>query len=90
MLEVRWNGPRIDFGFCKCPICSTSLVNSTNAVLSTELAPVKKLHDEVRRKALLRLQYDGKEDAVEGSEDSKAAFAMHKVRYSAIALWAQT
>ena len=81
MLEVRWNGPRIDFGFCKCPICSTSLVNSTSAVLSPELAPVKKLYEEVRRKALLRLQYDGRADAVEGDEDSKVAYAMHKVAF---------
>lgn len=26
MLTIRWSGPRIGFGFCKCPICRRSLL----------------------------------------------------------------
>ena len=81
LLEVRWNGPRITFGFCVCPICRASWVKSKAKPLKELLLPIAALYDEVRSKACLRLQYDGMVDAVEGGEDDKAIFAMSKYTY---------
>lgn len=47
LLETRWNGPRITFGFCECPICRVSWVKSKAAVLSDLLKPIGALYDQV-------------------------------------------
>ncbi|EDQ87112.1 uncharacterized protein MONBRDRAFT_33522 [Monosiga brevicollis MX1] len=81
LLEIRWNGPRITFGFCKCPICKASLLQTQQPALEELLVPLRKLHEMVRRKALMRLQYDGKAEAVGGDESTQADFAMEKYAY---------
>lgn len=47
LLEVRWNGPRITFGFCECPICRSSWVDSKVSVLKDLLKPIAALYKEV-------------------------------------------
>ena len=81
LLEVRWNGPRITFGFCVCPICRASWVKCQAKPLKELLTPLAALYDEVRSKACLRLQYDGMADTVAGGEEEKATFAMSKYTY---------
>ena len=55
-LEAKWPGPRISFGFTLCPICKTKI---EHPALGDLLEPVRTLHDDVRRKALMRLKYEG-------------------------------
>lgn len=52
----RWVGPRITFGFSLCPICKVPMDHPT---LAEQLASVKELYEDVRRKALMRLEYEG-------------------------------
>ncbi|XP_038216347.1 E3 ubiquitin-protein ligase highwire [Zerene cesonia] len=56
VLLNKWNGPRITFSFSKCPICKEDMLHWT---LEDHLAPIRKLREEVRRKALMRLEYEG-------------------------------
>ena len=55
------------------------MLKSAHPLLIPLIAPVRKLYDQVRRKALLRLSYDGKAGAVAGDEQVKAEYAMEKV-----------
>ncbi|CAG0913072.1 unnamed protein product [Notodromas monacha] len=56
VLEARWPGPRIAFGFRLCPICKTKMEHPALADL---LEPIRTLFDDVQRKALMRLRYEG-------------------------------
>lgn len=56
ILEKRWPGPRITFTFIKCPICKTDV---DHPVLKDLLAPVQSLFEDVKRKACMRLEYEG-------------------------------
>nr|XP_033805293.1 E3 ubiquitin-protein ligase MYCBP2 isoform X3 [Geotrypetes seraphini] len=56
VLENRWLGPRITFGFMSCPICKNKI---NHAVLKDLLDPIKELYEDVKRKALMRLEYEG-------------------------------
>eukprot|EP00053_Salpingoeca_punica_P020119 m.208215 g.208215 ORF g.208215 m.208215 type:complete len:1259 (+) comp17798_c1_seq1:478-4254(+) len=80
LLETKWNGPRITFGFCACPICSRSLLESKHPAIVGLTAPLLKLYLDVRKKALMRLSYDGLQDSVQG-EEAQAKFAMKKYAY---------
>ncbi|KAF4525840.1 hypothetical protein B566_EDAN011545 [Ephemera danica] len=55
-LSKRWAGPRITFAFSQCPICKSDMQHSQ---LNTLLAPIRELFEDVRRKALMRLEYEG-------------------------------
>eukprot|EP00742_Colponemidia_sp_Colp-10_P004729 GILJ01005044.1.p1 GENE.GILJ01005044.1~~GILJ01005044.1.p1 ORF type:complete len:1771 (+),score=301.85 GILJ01005044.1:1764-7076(+) len=55
-LELRWNGPRITFGFCKCPLCKTDIEHE---MLEDVLGPIKALREEVKMKAQMRARYEG-------------------------------
>eukprot|EP00041_Stephanoeca_diplocostata_P039503 m.1633318 g.1633318 ORF g.1633318 m.1633318 type:complete len:4716 (+) comp25407_c0_seq2:166-14313(+) len=80
ILQGRWNGPRIDFAFARCPICRTDLIDGeTHPALQELMTPIRELHADVRRKSLMRLEYDGSK--IEGSESEKAAVAMKKYAY---------
>ncbi|XP_011315230.1 E3 ubiquitin-protein ligase MYCBP2 isoform X2 [Fopius arisanus] len=56
VLMKRWVGPRITFGFSLCPICKVSMEHPT---LTEHLTSIKELYTDVRRKALMRLEYEG-------------------------------
>ncbi|XP_043928839.1 E3 ubiquitin-protein ligase MYCBP2 [Protopterus annectens] len=56
ILQNRWVGPRITFGFMACPICKSKI---SHLVLKDLLDPIKDLYEDVRRKALMRLEYEG-------------------------------
>ncbi len=81
LLASRWNGPRVTFGFAQCPICKTSIVDDTLPCLREELLPIKVLFEEVQRKALMRLDYDGLKDMAGSSVEERARFAMNKYAY---------
>ncbi len=63
ILEKKWTGPRITFGFRNCPICKTRI---NHASLKNLLHPIDNLFEDVKKKALMRLEYEGlsKSDAV--------------------------
>ncbi|KAL6484777.1 hypothetical protein MHYP_G00068220 [Metynnis hypsauchen] len=84
VLENRWLGPRITFGFMSCPICKNKINHS---VIKDLLDPIKELYDDVRRKALMRLEYEGlhKSEAITtpGARfyNDPAGFAMNRYAY---------
>ncbi|XP_066542914.1 E3 ubiquitin-protein ligase MYCBP2 isoform X1 [Hoplias malabaricus] len=84
VLENRWLGPRITFGFMSCPICKNKINHS---VIKDLLDPIKELYEDVRRKALMRLEYEGlhKSEAITtpGARfyNDPAGFAMNRYAY---------
>eukprot|EP00047_Mylnosiga_fluctuans_P000811 m.202671 g.202671 ORF g.202671 m.202671 type:complete len:4234 (-) comp10109_c2_seq9:387-13088(-) len=81
LLTMRWSGPRITFGYCRCPTCSRSLVDLKHPILAPLVEPVRILYEEVRKKALLRLSYDGLEAQAGATEAERAEFAIDKYAY---------
>ena len=55
MLELRYNGPRITFGFRGCPLCKKVMRHSGLKELND---PLDKLHEAVKAKGLMRLKYE--------------------------------
>ncbi|XP_052792731.1 E3 ubiquitin-protein ligase MYCBP2-like isoform X2 [Mya arenaria] len=84
VLQNSWVGPRITFGFSLCPICKC---NIDHPVLRSILRPIQNLYEDVRRKALMRLEYEGlhKAEAITtpGARFYKdpAGFAMDRYAY---------
>ena len=60
VLENRWVGPRITFGFFLCPLCKSEM---NHPILEGQLSPIRSLYEDVRRKALVRLEYEGHQEA---------------------------
>jgi len=56
VLDKRWVGPRITFGFRNCPICKTKIQHSS---LKWLLDPIDALYEDVKKKAQMRLEYEG-------------------------------
>ncbi|EDL00496.1 pam, highwire, rpm 1, isoform CRA_a [Mus musculus] len=84
VLENRWLGPRITFGFISCPICKNKI---NHIVLKDLLDPIKELYEDVRRKALMRLEYEGlhKSEAITTPGvrfyNDAAGYAMNRYAY---------
>ncbi|XP_052746829.1 E3 ubiquitin-protein ligase highwire isoform X2 [Bicyclus anynana] len=80
VLANKWVGPRITFSFAQCPICKLDMNHWT---LEDILSPIKRLYAEVRRKALIRLEYEG--HGASGSRSRKysdpASYAMERYAY---------
>lgn len=84
VLEKRWVGPRITFGFKNCPICKAKIQHLS---LKWLLDPIEVLYEDVKKKALMRLEYEGlsKCEAVitKGARfhNDPAAFAIDRYAY---------
>ncbi|XP_063236464.1 E3 ubiquitin-protein ligase MYCBP2 isoform X2 [Bacillus rossius redtenbacheri] len=84
VLMKRWAGPRITFAFSLCPICKSPM---EHWVLAELLRPVKDLREDVRRKALMRLEYEGlhKAEAITSPgarfHNDPASYAMDRYAY---------
>nr|CAD7199865.1 unnamed protein product [Timema douglasi] len=84
VLMKRWAGPRITFAFSQCPICKSDI---NHPVLVELLAPVKDLYEDMRRKALMRLEYEGlhKAEAITSPGarfyNDPASYAMDRYAY---------
>ncbi|XP_074650729.1 E3 ubiquitin-protein ligase MYCBP2-like [Tubulanus polymorphus] len=84
VLTRKWVGPRITFGFAKCPICKADI---SHHVLKDLLDPINVLYEDVRRKALMRLEYEGlhKAEAITGAGgrywNDPAGYAMDRYAY---------
>uniref|UniRef100_H3A1N3 RCR-type E3 ubiquitin transferase n=1 Tax=Latimeria chalumnae TaxID=7897 RepID=H3A1N3_LATCH len=77
VLENRWIGPRITFGFLACPICKNTV---NHPRLKDLLDPIRQLYEDVRKKALMRLEYEGLHKSVRFYNDP-AGFAMNRYAY---------
>ncbi|XP_052752649.1 E3 ubiquitin-protein ligase MYCBP2 isoform X3 [Galleria mellonella] len=81
VLANKWIGPRITFSFSQCPICKEDMEHWT---LEELLAPIQQLREEVKRKALMRLEYEGV-SAPGGARgrmpQDPAAYAMERYAY---------
>ncbi|RZF32318.1 hypothetical protein LSTR_LSTR001782 [Laodelphax striatellus] len=75
VLQNKWAGPRITFSFSQCPICKAPI---EHPVLSSLLAPIRQLWEDVRRKAVMRLEYEGLDQP--GRPDP-ASYAMDRYAY---------
>ncbi|WAR20044.1 MYCB2-like protein [Mya arenaria] len=58
VLKKRWVGPRINFNFLRCPICSKDLEHSS---LERYIEPLKALQEQVQKLALMHMRRDGLE-----------------------------
>ncbi|XP_055618511.1 E3 ubiquitin-protein ligase highwire isoform X2 [Toxorhynchites rutilus septentrionalis] len=76
VLTRRWNGPRISFGFSQCPICKMDIQHKA---LADILEPIVALKTDVKRKALMRLDYEGFAKNLESKD--LAAHAMERYAY---------
>ncbi|XP_058468268.1 E3 ubiquitin-protein ligase highwire isoform X2 [Malaya genurostris] len=76
VLIRRWNGPRISFGFSQCPICKMDIQHSA---LMDILEPIVSLKADVKRKALMRLEYEGLAKTLDNK--NLAAYAMERYAY---------
>lgn len=56
VLQKRWAGPKISFSFSQCPICKTDIYHPS---LEDILEPIVSLKNDVKRKALMRMEYEG-------------------------------
>uniref|UniRef100_A0A336LRN5 RCR-type E3 ubiquitin transferase n=1 Tax=Culicoides sonorensis TaxID=179676 RepID=A0A336LRN5_CULSO len=75
VLVKRWHGARITFGFAQCGICKSDIAHDA---LNDILEPIMTLKNDVKRKALMRLHYEGIKDT---SSKDMAQFAMDKYAY---------
>ncbi|CAB3259020.1 unnamed protein product [Arctia plantaginis] len=81
VLASKWNGPRITFSFSQCPICKEDMDHWT---LEELLAPIRRLREEVKRKATMRLEYEGKPlpgGARAAQQPDQSAYAMERYAY---------
>lgn len=84
ILEKKWPGPRITFTFSQCPICK---IDMYHPVLKELLQPIQVLLEDVKRKAVMRLEYEGldRNEAVTSPGgrffNDTAGFAMERYAY---------
>jgi E3 ubiquitin-protein ligase MYCBP2 len=83
-LMLRWNGPRITFGFLQCPLCKSMI---SHPLLADLTGPLLALRDDVVRKAVMRLKYEGLDKHPDlTAADSRffrdpEGFALHRFAY---------
>lgn len=77
ILHRRWPGPRITFTFSQCPICKVPMSHPS---LEDLLKPIRSLWEDVKKKALMRLEYEGliKSD---GARGDPITFSMERYAY---------
>ncbi|XP_070133334.1 E3 ubiquitin-protein ligase highwire [Drosophila bipectinata] len=78
VLEKRWSGPRITFGFSLCPICKADI---QHPLLADILEPINSLKQDVKRKALMRIKYEGVVKDTESKDINMTQLAMDRYAY---------
>nr|XP_018897368.1 PREDICTED: E3 ubiquitin-protein ligase MYCBP2-like [Bemisia tabaci] len=73
-LLKKWAGPRITFSFQQCPICKAPI---EHPVLNDLLIPIRNLLEDVGRKALMRLEYEG----LDRGRPDPASYAIERYAY---------
>jgi E3 ubiquitin-protein ligase MYCBP2 len=84
LLERRWPGPAITFGFTDCPCCKAELSHPSIDELMVLVLAMK---DDVRRKAMTRLTFENKHNDSEVTDpnsrwhEDREGYAMDKYNY---------
>lgn len=84
IISKRWPGPRITFTFSLCPICKHCI---DHPMLEELLKPVRSLFEDVKKKAGMRLEYEGlhRSDAITSPGgrffNDPAGYAMERYAY---------
>ncbi|XP_020804911.1 E3 ubiquitin-protein ligase highwire isoform X2 [Drosophila serrata] len=78
VLEKRWSGPRITFGFSLCPICKADI---QHPLLADILEPINGLKQDVKRKALMRIKYEGVVKDTDSKDVNMTQLAMDRYAY---------
>jgi RCR-type E3 ubiquitin transferase len=78
ILKKRWNGARISFAFSQCPICKNDINHES---LNDLLEPINLLKEDVKRKALMRLKYEGVDKDLINDHRNLAMHAMERYAY---------
>lgn len=78
ILQKRWNGARISFAFSQCPICKNDIYHDS---LRDLLESINVLKDDVRRKAVMRLKYEGIDKEMIDDHKDLAVYAMERYAY---------
>lgn len=78
ILQKRWHGARISFAFSQCPICKSDILHES---LKDLLEPINALKDDVKRKAVMRLKYEGIDKEIIDDQKNLAAYAMERYAY---------
>lgn len=78
ILQKRWNGARISFAFSQCPICKNDIYHESLIEL---LEPINALKDDVKRKAIMRLRYEGIDKEIIDEQKDLAIYAMDRYAY---------
>jgi E3 ubiquitin-protein ligase MYCBP2 len=84
LLENKWVGARITFGFMQCPLCKKDMQHPYTKDLMDVFT---ELLEDVQRKCLVRVKYEGLEEHADiitpGSPyfNDPLGFAMHKFAY---------
>lgn len=78
ILQKRWNGARISFAFSQCPICKNDIYHES---LKELLEPINALKEDVRKKAVMRLKYEGIDKEMIDDNKDLAVYAMERYAY---------
>ena len=58
---MRWTSPRVTFTFCECPSCKTWMIFPIDSPLYSKMEKNIAKFEEIKKKSLERLKYEGKE-----------------------------
>jgi E3 ubiquitin-protein ligase MYCBP2 len=78
ILQKRWHGARISFAFSQCPICKNDIYHES---LKDLLEPINALKEDVKRKAIMRLKYEGIDKEMIDDQKDLATYAMERYAY---------
>ena len=78
ILQKRWNGAKISFAFSQCPICKNDIYHDSLVDL---LEPIIALKDDVKRKAVMRLKYEGIYREMIDDHKDLTGYAMERYAY---------
>lgn len=78
ILQKRWHGARISFAFSQCPICKNDIYHDS---LKDLLEPINALKDDVKRKAVMRLKYEGTDKEIIDDQKDVVLYAMERYAY---------
>lgn len=84
LIDRRWPGPSITFGFADCPCCKAELSHPS---IQAKLEPIRELKDDIRRKATTRLKFEDKDKDPEVTDkqskyyEDLEGYAMDKYNY---------
>mmetsp|Transcript_23513 Transcript_23513/g.41672 ORF Transcript_23513/g.41672 Transcript_23513/m.41672 type:complete len:608 (-) Transcript_23513:48-1871(-) len=81
-LSKRWVGPRITFKFAKCPSCNEWIDAPHNPVVTMQMRVILELYQDIREKALKRLDFEGMSNDVRLKDPNDRNYFNQPERYA--------